>query len=188
MPGNIVKDNDLNELLGGGYGINSGWDLIRRNVKGTELFNTKNITAADAGVVDLFQLNQAIAVDALFGFVTDATDLTDMTSIYFDAWDGAVSLSLTKTTTADLSGLGVGTNFIKNEVAANELDVLDAATVAISEPASNKVGKTILITPKNGGTTKIRYRYSSANPALDVTIRFGMIYTGALTLDGVSIL
>lgn len=147
----------------------------------TITLNANNTSAA----VNVFQITGAVNVSSLHGSVTLATTLTNCTDVYFDLWDGTTSVPLTKSTTAALSGAGVGSFFIKTDVAATALTTLLNSQCRISEVAGNKVSQSFDAVQKLSTDTFIRFRYTTTdapiNAQLKVDCEWADIDSGSLT-------
>lgn len=175
MSGNTIRKNDLIAPISLPIQSNSGYDLIRRSVRGTQVFNTKTLVTAGAPVsTNLFSFTAAMNLNLVFGVVLDNTDIADMTACYFDFWDGTLSVPITAAAGPDLTGFGIGTSIIKDDVVANPAIALDTDQVRIRETAVGTLLAPLKVSPKAGVTNYIRFNYSSAS--INVTMLFGIIY------------
>lgn len=182
MPGNIVPLT-INQKVDSALVNNDSLLSVLRAGPGFLTTNTVNFTTTGVQLVNIFQVIGRANIQAISGVILDATAITNVTGIYFDLWDGSTATDITKNVGANLSSLPVGTSFVKNAIAAAELEVLDAATelevldgsnANLSEAAGSKAIAEFLVTQKPSTNTYIRFGYT-AGAAIDITIAFGII-------------
>jgi hypothetical protein len=146
------------------------------------------ITGTGAVALNLFQLNGAVRVIEQVAEIVEITTLANLTDMYADLWDGTVSIPLTKTTTANLSGLPVGTIFMKDRAAAEAFSILDASQCQISEVVTDRfMGRPFTIVQKTGDVdTFLRLRFDTTDAPVSFKINMHFIWQavdgGSLTL------
>lgn len=150
--------------------------LIRTGGKQT----TKLITLSannTSDSVNVFELTGSVEVLSLHGEVTDATTLNNCTAVYFDLWDGTVSVPLSKVTGAALSGCAVGSFFIRDSDSSTELSVLNNNQARVKEAATGtRLRSNFIITQKASTTTYIRFRYTTTDTPINAQITIGITY------------
>lgn len=149
---------------------------VLKTGSGLRYVSIKTLTVQGAQKINIFQLSGGMQVDAIAGVIMAVSALTSCTDIHFDLWDGTTSFPITKVTTADLSGLGVGTTFVKTDVKTTAITLIDGAGGAITETSGKTALSDFLMTPKTGVTTYIRFGYT-AGAAINVTIAFSVYVT-----------
>jgi len=184
MSGNIIKPNGLTRIIPANYNVNSAWDMLSRSVDGYEKSVTKTLTTAAAPhLTNLFRFDGACNLNFIFGVFTDVTDIADMTACHFDIWDGTTSVKLTAAAGPALTGYGLGSYFLKDDVVANALIGLNNDQVRIRETAVGTLLAPVKLSPKAGVDNYIRFGYTSAS--INVTIRFGLIYVPSVNYENV---
>ncbi len=158
----------------------SAFDHLHRMI-GDQIM--KSITLSASGgteSINIFSLTGSVEVLKLYGEVTNADTLANLTAGNFNLWDGAVPIALTKNTGV-LSGVGVGSLFLKNAVAANNWAVADNATGVLTEPAAGvKAFTPFVVTQKTGVATYIRMTYTTTDAPIDAIVK---IFCEFRTLD-----
>ena len=128
--------------------------------------------------VNCFKLNSPLILTRIGGFIStvadSVADTAECTGFYLDLWDGTVSVPLTKNDGV-LTGMGVGTTFIKNLIASFTIDIYNSDQCRMDEITGVKVFQQAILIPKNGVDTYVRCNYTGAN-AFDVTITLIMNY------------
>lgn len=138
-----------------------------KHATNTITLNANNTSAA----VNIFVVTGPVDIRSLHGEVTVATTLTNLTDAYFDLWDGTVSVPLTKATGATLSGAGVGSFFLKTDVATAELTVLLNNQARISEVTGNRTSQHFIAVAKTSAPTYIRFRYTTTDAPINAQLK-----------------
>lgn len=136
---------------------------------------TKTITLSannTSASVNVFQLTGVCEMWGIHGYVTDATTLNNCTSVYFDLWDGTTSVPITKTTTASLSGFGVGSFIIKDSDVSSALTTLNNNQCRIDEKSTGaKVDADLIVIQKISTNTYIRFNYTTTDAPINAQIK-----------------
>lgn len=136
---------------------------------------TKTITLSannTSANVNVFQLTGVCEAWAIHGEIRDATTLTNCTSIYFDLWDGTNSVPITKTTTASISGFGVGSFIIKDSDVSSALTTLNNNQCRIDEKSTGaKIDADLIIIQKLSTNTYIRFNYTTTDTPINAQIK-----------------
>jgi hypothetical protein len=116
--------------------------------------------------------------------IIEVNNLTNMTQVYADLWDGTNSVPLTANS-VDLSGAPVGTFFTKNRDSAEPYSVSISDQCRVNEVTSDAIRESFEITQKCGANTFIRLNYTT-NTILDFWLYVCFVYEaingGKLTL------
>jgi len=163
------------------YNLNSLSEIINRN--GTKLIiEDVNITGNNNSYnINVFKFTGAIQILCQYAIITEVTDLSNMTGVYADIWDGSTSVNLTDDSPgATLSGFSVGSMFTKDQAANQAYTVMNADQCRLSEPGFNQVGRPFIINAKNGVDNYIRFNYTT-NTTLDFKMS---VYFTYRTIDG----
>lgn len=145
--------------------LNTPFEIFER--EGMRLNSTVHITGNnDSYNLNIFQVFGTVMILNQFAILTEINNITNMTGVYADIWDGLVSDLLTANG-ADLSGLPVGSWFTKDRESVEQYSVVSAATACKHEirPAQD-IGLPFQVTQKNGVDTFIRFNYTT-NTLLD---------------------
>lgn len=150
---------------------------------------SKTITlsaSATSASVNCFQVTGYNEVFNLHGEITAVTTLTNCNAVYFDLWDGTVSVPITKTTGAVLSGYGVGSGFVKDSDVASALTTMNNNQCRMQEAAVGaKESAKFLVLQKLSTNTYIRFNYTTTdapiNATLSIQIVFADIDSGTIT-------
>ena len=158
--------------------------LYRVGIK--TVVSSVNITGNnDSYNTNVFLLAGAVTVLEQYAVITAVTDLTNMTDVYADLWDGTNSVPLTKTPGLDLSGYSVGSFFTKDEVATSTYSSMNADQCRMLEAGFRTAGRPFTVNAKNGANTYIRFNYTT-NTTLDFTMDIYFYHrvldSGSLTL------
>lgn len=149
---------------GEGALIRSGGKYVEKDV----LLSANN-TSED---INVFQVTGANKVFTIHGEVTLATTLTNLTNAYFDLWDGTVSVPLTKTTGATMSGFRVGAFFIKDSDVLSALTTLNNDQARMKEAAVGaKENAPFIVVQKISTATYIRFRYTTTDAPINARLR-----------------
>jgi hypothetical protein len=180
--GHILADNQA--LSADGIVADSLHDYMH---KGIGEHRTKTMTLdADATTAseNIFQLTGTCTIVEIYGFIVDATTLTNLTGASFDLYDSAAAVQITKNDGA-LSGLAVGTLFTKNAAAGVTMAVGDNANGAVVESATIPAQgfAPFHIVQKTGANTYVRFTYTTTDSPiaaqLEIHARFiPRLYTG----------
>ena len=116
--------------------------MIRSNVdmtsSGTPTFCiTKEVTITGNGatVLNVFKFTGTVRILNQEAGITEVTDMTTCTDVYFTAYDGTNTVSLTSNG-IDLSGATVGTYFTKDRVATETYSLSNSDQVRLLETTS----------------------------------------------------
>ena len=136
---------------------------------------TKTITLSASGTsanVNVFQLTGTCEVTGLHGIVLTATTLTNCTSVYFDLWDGTISVPITKTNGCAFSGFGVGSFFVKSADVLSSLSTLQNNQARMLEAATGaKVNADLYVIQKISTNTYIRFNYTTTDAPINATVK-----------------
>jgi len=140
--------------------------------------SANNTTAS----VNLFQITNSVQIYRIWGEVTRATTLANLTAGSFDLYDSTAAVQISAATGV-LSGASVGTIFAKTGLAANAFDVNDATAGSVIEQTyeGSDVFNSFIVTQKNGADTFVRFTYTTTDAPIDADIMF---YVEFRTLDG----
>jgi hypothetical protein len=154
--------------------INSPLDILYRDRKGHKIVNSVHITGDnDSYNLNIFQLNGTVKILTHYALITEITNLSNMTDAYLDLWDGTVSIPFTSNS-LDLSGVPVGTFFIKDQDATEPYSICIADQCRVHEMKDDKIEEA-WITQKNGVDTFIRLNFTT-NTILDFWVDMYIIY------------
>ena len=126
------------------------------------------------GFIPVFQMIGSVKVVALFAIVTTALS-GNQTDAHFRLNDQTATLPLTKTTTAVMSSMPIGSMIAKRDLAANAAVVKSAAVGAIQEPTTiaQSTFTEVDVTQKTGGVaTNIEYGYTTTDAPSSGAIQF----------------
>jgi len=142
---------------------------------GEALFKTVSITGTGGEVItNCFSFGNLIEIIALYGVLTDATDVTQLDGIWLDVYDGTNSVALTADG-ASLSGATEHSAFEKIQDDSQALTVGNASQVRYVESAFRRAFAGGLALPKNGVTNYIRLRCDT-DANTDAVIVVGLVY------------
>jgi hypothetical protein len=163
--------------------IGPGYDPWRTAISGERVLNSPNEILRREGVrgevlvhvtgnndsynLNIFKLFGTVDFISNFIIITEINNMSNLTNVYSDLWDGAFSDSITADG-ADLSGIPVGSWFAKDRESTEAFSVVSAATAKAHEirPADD-IGLPFQITQKTGDVdTFIRFNYTT-NTVLD---------------------
>jgi hypothetical protein len=149
--------------------LNSPYEILER--EGRRVFVEANITGNnDSYNVNVFKIIGTVRILDQFALISEIANLTNMTGIYADLWDGTLATDLTADG-ATLSGLPVGSYLTKDRDAAEQYSVISAATGAVHEIGlGDDIGQPFTVTQKNGADTFIRFNYTT-NTVLDIVMQ-----------------
>lgn len=132
---------------------------------------------------NLFIITGTITVIDAFGQITGVTTLNNLTNIYFDVWDGTISVPITKTTGATLSGAPVGSIIARTRDSTIAVTTIYADQGRVTEVETVKPHKPFMVTAKNGVTTYLRVTYTTTDNPVAAAAYFYMVYDARST-DG----
>jgi hypothetical protein len=151
LPENIIRNSPIEILSRDGRIIETEAHIIGNN---------------DSYKINIFKVTGTVRIVNQFAVIKEITNLTNMTNVYADLWDGSNSVNLTLDG-AILSGVPVGTFFTKDQNVLQEYSVSIADQVRVNEVIDEKkVGKPFTVTAKNGVDSFIRFCYTT-NTILD---------------------
>jgi hypothetical protein len=159
--------------------LNSGYEVLRRNgirIKKEGLNVTGNNNSYN---LNIFKLTGSVEIVSQYAIITAVTNLTNMTAVYADLWDGTNSVNLTSNG-ATLSGCPVGTLFTKDLDVTNPYTINKSDQCRMNEAIVMDIGKPFIITQKNGADTYVRLNYTT-NTVLDFVMD---VYFKFRELDG----
>lgn len=148
----VSQDFDANNIIlqNIGYGITS---------TKTQTLSGSNTTV----VTPLFRITGIVEVRALYGVVTTLIGANHTAGLY-RLNDQTAQVSITATG-ATLSGLAVGTTFVKKGLAAAALTLLDNVAGRVSEPTTLETGyfSPFVVMKKTAANTDIEYSYATTD-------------------------
>jgi len=134
--------------------------------------SASNTTASE----NIFQITGTVEITSLHGGIADTTVLTNLTAAHFDLYDSTAAVDITRNQGV-LSGLAVGTFFVKDGAVANDFSVCDNVAGAICEPASgNRAFAPFLLTQKTGANTFVRFTYTTTDAPINAQLRIEIRY------------
>lgn len=160
---------DLSRELTSTPETNSVHDYLERGT-GKVLSNSITLNANNTSAnVNVFQLTGSVEIMRIYGALTDTTTLTNCTGAYFDLYDSTAAVAITKNDGV-LSGMAVGTFFLKNANTATTMAVADNSAGAVTEPATlGKAFYPFIVTQKTGANTYIRFNYTTTDAPANAT-------------------
>jgi len=170
----------LNFLLRPFKGTGSSNDaegaIIRAGGKHVDKTITLSANNTSANV-NVFLVTGVCKVFDVHGEIIVKTTLTNCTNVYFDLWDGTVSVPLTKTTTASMSGFNVGAFFIKDADVTTALTILNNNQCRINEAAVGaKEGAPFITIAKTGVATYIRFNYTTTDAPINAEVKIDLTW------------
>jgi len=172
----------LNKSMTTGAEVDSVHHYLERTIgeptTKTITLSANNTTASE----NIFQITGSVQIYRIYGEITDATTLANLTAASFDLYDSTAAVQMTAAGGV-LSGMGVGTNFFKSGLAANNFDINNNAAGAITEQTyeGSDVFSRCIVTQKTGANTYIRFTYTTTDTPINAQIKFYVEYFG---LDG----
>jgi len=152
-------DNSLADILTNGGG---------HHTSKTITLSANNTTASE----NIFQITSSIEILGIYGFITDASTLANLTAGFLEADDGTAQVDITASGIV-LSGLAVDTFFLKDAVASSALSLADNAAVKVTEPVADKNAfSPFFVTQKTGVDTFIRFTYSTTDAPINAQIEW----------------
>lgn len=147
-----------------------GWDKIYTPYNSLDA--TVRITANnETKNLNVFKYTGTIEIVAQYAEITEVVNVSNMTNVYADIWDGTNSKSLTKSGPgADFSGICVGSFFSKLGSISEEYYINIANENRVLDVDSGDVGQPFLITAKHGVDNYIRFNFTT-NTTLDFTMK-----------------
>ena len=137
---------------------------------------TIRVTGNGAIVANLLQVFGNVRIVDQSAVIMSVTTLANATNIYASLWDG----TLAKDLTADgvvLSGMPVGTMFLKDLDVTQPYSVLDASEGQVNEVLQdNKAGKPFTVTQKSGVDTFMRLHLTTTDAPVDFTVFVKFIF------------
>lgn len=141
---------------------------------------TKTVNLLSAGsphTLNIFKIIGTIEITEAHAFITRVTTLTNLTGLYFDLWDGTISVEITDSVGGVLSNAPVGTIVVKDKVASEIVTCIFADQCRVDEPAPDKkYHQPFTVTQKNGVDTYIRARFASTDNPVNFDIEFIVDY------------
>lgn len=155
--GTLPRDNNDNAVQIGG--------MVTSN---TIVLSANNTTAN----VPVFHITGTVNILGLWGVVTTVIG-ANHTGGLFRLNDQTAQVAITATGVT-LSGLAVGTTFVKKGLAAASATLLDNAAGRVSEPTTLEtlVPSPFIAMKKTGATTDIEYQYATTDTPTSGAIQF----------------
>jgi len=173
----------FNAAVPGSPTTNSPYDILINNIgKTANKSLTLNVNNGSQQL-NCFDVTGQIWLHSLFGVLSDATVLTNLTGAHFDFWDGAVGVDLTESATgAVMSGFSAGSVFAKTGVQADVMSTGNSDQVRVIEPITGgKEGNSpfygCLLSGKGGATSYVRFNYTSTDAPINAIAQIVAVYT-----------
>lgn len=131
-----------------------------------------------------FQLTGSVEIIKIYGQITTTSTFANATACHFNLVSDGADVDITKNDGV-LSGLAIGSIFVKNAVAATTMAIATNADVALTEPAAGvKAFTPFIITQKTGTSSYIRFTYTTSDSPTVATLTIYVEYRriGAGTL------
>lgn len=147
------------------------------------VLNANNTTA----IINVFKLNKNIEIRELYCQISEGT-IVNLTNLRFDLWDGTLSVPITATGLANLSGAEVGTFVVKDSGAAEIITVLLNNQARAFESISAKdTYQSFFVNQKFNVDTFIRLHYTTTetpiNSKMRVIIQYNKTDSGFLEVE-----
>ena len=157
--------------------LDSPYGSIIRGL-GIPIYNDVDVDGVGVAevVTNVFSYTGEFVLNRLWAVITDATDITAASAVYFDVWDGAVSVPLTGAAGVDCSGATVHSTVVKNGAVAAVLTLLDADQVRVAESAFSKPFVETIVGHLAATTCYVRLRVT-CDANTDLTWRVFMSYS-----------
>lgn len=147
--------------------FNTPAEILRR--QGIRISKEINIIANNTTVnQNVLQLYGAVRVIEQYAIITEVTDITNMTNVYADIWDGTISYLLTKNDGV-FSGLTVGSFFTKDSDSTQPYSIIKSDQGRILEKEQKEIGYPFILNQKNGVDTFVRFNFTT-----NTTLNFKM--------------
>ncbi len=171
-----LTSDTLAKLIPVDHVENSGDCMLARSA-GRKLVNTINLTANNSSAnVNFAQLTGTVKIYELFFEIEDATTLTNCTSVYVDLWDGTNSVDVTLDGIT-LSGLAVGTYFIKADKATSVMLLANNSQCRVTEASDpKKIAARFDVTQKDSTNTYLRFNYTTTDAPINAKITTYVVY------------
>jgi len=156
MPGNIITvDEEPEEIT---------------------ISKTIRVTGTGAIVANLLRVFGNVRIVDQSAVILAVTTLTNATNVYASLYDGTLDKDLTADG-AVLSGLPVGSMFLKDQDITQAYSVLDASECQVNEILQdNKAGKPFTVTQKTGVDTFMRLHLTTTDAPVDFTVFVKFIF------------
>lgn len=141
----------------------------RSSMAGQPVIDRFTVTVGGTGsqVVNVFKILGLVRVVEQAAEITRVGTLTNLTNLYATLYDGTNSEDLTADGAA-LSGMPVGTSFMKDKIITQPYSVFDASQCRVSETLDDKrLGKPFTVLQKSGTDTFIRMHYTTTDNPVD---------------------
>jgi hypothetical protein len=127
-------------------------------------------------IVNLFKIHKTVEIREAYLEVSEG-QIINMTGIFFDVYDGTVSINLTSAGLANLSGAKVGAFIIKDEDKAEIAQASINDQVRVIESISAKdTYQSFFITQKFNTDTFIRMHYTTTETPMNAKIKMYIRY------------
>jgi hypothetical protein len=148
----------------------------------TITLSANNTTAS----VNVFSLTGSVKVRKIYGFITTAATLANLTVASFDLYDSTAVVQITAAGGA-LSGMAVGTFFAKCDKNDADFVVSNNVAGAIMEPIyeGSELFSMFALTKKTGANTYLRFTYTTTDAPIAATLT---IFAEYYPLDSTGVL
>ena len=145
---------------------------------GIPIHNTVDVDGVGVAevITNVFSYTGEFILNRLWAVITDATEITAASAVYFDIWDGSNTIPLTAAAGVDCSGANVHSVVVKDGLVAAALTLMDADQVRYDESAFNKAFVGGIVGHKAATTCYVRLRVT-CNADTDLTWRVYMSYS-----------
>ncbi len=118
-----------------------------------------------------------VQIVSIFGIVTDATVLNNLTNGYLTIDDGSVQTNISKAVGVSLGGMPLGTVIAKTGNASATLSRADSSNATIIEPNTDKKEFSPFIAiQKTGEDTFIKFTYTTNDSPIDAKISWHILW------------
>lgn len=129
-------------------------------------------------VINLFSIVGAVNIKKIYGIVTEATTLTNMTDCHWNVNDGAGDYPITKTTTCTMSSAIVGSVLTKLDAVTAVAYLKDGVAGGVVEGTSAVIPYEFMVIQKSATATYIQFIYTTTDAPIDATMKFIVEYEG----------
>ena len=145
---------------------------------GIPIVNTVDVDGVGVAevITNVFSYTGEFILNRIWAVITDATDITAASAVYFDAWDGTNTVPITAAAGVNCSGATVHSVVVKDGLVAAALTLLDADQVRYDESTSNKPFIGGIVGHLNATTCYVRLRVT-CDADTDLTWRVYMSYS-----------
>lgn len=156
---NNVKKNSMYD-----FAINTVGYVLEKEVT----LNANN----DSQSFSLFKVTGSITIESIRGVVTDATVLNNCTAVKLYLDDGANPKNISDDG-AILSGAGVGSIILKDQIALNNLTIVLSTECRVTERGNvDDMHQPFEVTQKNGVDTYLKFSYETTDTPINAKIKW----------------